>query len=262
MSFILQPWQVLLLALAGWINREQQEVIEYLRTENQIPRESHGKKRIKLNDNQRRRLAIKGHPQDFPCLCPGFPPSCPARDIRGSVSTSRHVARSMRISRTTRSYRLLTKGYGTWQRAETLDASLTSAGLANAVSTDHRSPRPTSKSTFRGLRGSQVAIGRTYVLQLSNAPECKMAAQQGTICLVDREQYVAIVGCNMSGERITSNTGISRYIERHVERALADALKDTPVVCILGPRQCGKSTLALRQAPGRTYLSLDDQSVL
>ncbi len=60
MSFILQPWQLLLLALAGWINREQQEVIEYLRTENRILRESHGKKRIRLNDNQRRRLAIKG----------------------------------------------------------------------------------------------------------------------------------------------------------------------------------------------------------
>lgn len=65
----------------------------------------------------------------------------------------------------------------------------------------------------------------------------------------------------MSGESIISNTGTSRYIERHVERALADALKDTPVVCILGPRQCGKSTLALRQAPARTYLSLDDQAV-
>jgi len=60
MSFILQPWQQLLLALAGWNKREQQEAIEYLLTENQILRESHGKERIKLNDNQRRRLAIKG----------------------------------------------------------------------------------------------------------------------------------------------------------------------------------------------------------
>ena len=38
----------------------QQEVIEYLRTENQILKESHGKKRISLTDNQRRRLAVKG----------------------------------------------------------------------------------------------------------------------------------------------------------------------------------------------------------
>ena len=60
MSFILQPWQLLLLILAGWINRQQQEIIEYLRTENQILKESRGKKRIKLDDNQQRRLAIKG----------------------------------------------------------------------------------------------------------------------------------------------------------------------------------------------------------
>ncbi len=60
MSFILQPWQLLLLILAGWVNRQQQEIIEYLRTENQILRESHGRKRIRLNDDQRRRLAIKG----------------------------------------------------------------------------------------------------------------------------------------------------------------------------------------------------------
>ena len=35
MKPLLQPWQLLLLILAGWINRHQQEVIEYLRTENQ-----------------------------------------------------------------------------------------------------------------------------------------------------------------------------------------------------------------------------------
>jgi transposase InsO family protein len=60
MSFILQPWQLLLLILAGWVNRHQQEIIEYLRTENQILKESHGKRRIRLNDHLRRRLAIKG----------------------------------------------------------------------------------------------------------------------------------------------------------------------------------------------------------
>ncbi len=37
-----------------------------------------------------------------------------------------------------------------------------------------------------------------------------------------------------------------------------EALRDTPVVCILGPRQCGKSTLARHVAPERTYISLDD----
>jgi putative transposase len=60
MKFVLQPWQILLLILAGWINKHQQDVIEYLLTENRILREKLGKKRILLNDGQRRRLAIKG----------------------------------------------------------------------------------------------------------------------------------------------------------------------------------------------------------
>jgi hypothetical protein len=31
MSFLLQPWQLFFLILAGWVNREQQRAIEYLR---------------------------------------------------------------------------------------------------------------------------------------------------------------------------------------------------------------------------------------
>ena len=46
MEFILQPWQLYLVIRAGWINRQQQEVIEYLRTENQVLREKVGKKRM------------------------------------------------------------------------------------------------------------------------------------------------------------------------------------------------------------------------
>jgi magnesium transporter len=60
MNFVFQPWQLLVLILAGWINREQQQVIEYLRTENQILREKLGKRRLLLSDDQRRRLAVKG----------------------------------------------------------------------------------------------------------------------------------------------------------------------------------------------------------
>jgi hypothetical protein len=33
MEFVLRPWHLYLLVLAGWINRQQQEVVEYLRTE-------------------------------------------------------------------------------------------------------------------------------------------------------------------------------------------------------------------------------------
>ena len=46
--------------LPGWINHREQEVIEYLRAENRVLREKLGKKRILLNDDQRRRLAVKG----------------------------------------------------------------------------------------------------------------------------------------------------------------------------------------------------------
>ena len=60
MDFILQPWQLYLVILAGWINRQQQQVIEYLRTENQVLKEKFGNKRILLNDDQRRRLAVRG----------------------------------------------------------------------------------------------------------------------------------------------------------------------------------------------------------
>ena len=60
MQFALQPWELAFAILASWINREQQESNDYLRTENQVLREYIGKKRILLNDNQRRRLAVKG----------------------------------------------------------------------------------------------------------------------------------------------------------------------------------------------------------
>src|SRR5262245_32145334 len=59
MTAMFQPWHMLLLILVGWINRRQQDVIEYLLAENRILRKKLGKKRILLNDDQRR-LAVKG----------------------------------------------------------------------------------------------------------------------------------------------------------------------------------------------------------
>ena len=52
-----KPWHFITVALAGWMNRQQQEAIEYLRTENRILREKLGHTRILLNDGQKRRLA-------------------------------------------------------------------------------------------------------------------------------------------------------------------------------------------------------------
>ncbi len=51
-------------------------------------------------------------------------------------------------------------------------------------------------------------------------------------------------------------------LPRGLQHAMKDAMKDTPVVCLLGPRQCGKSTLARSFDPGRLYLSLDDVDLL
>lgn len=55
-----QTWRLLLLILAGWIIRQQQDAIEYLPTEIRILREKLGKNRILLSDDQRRHLAVKG----------------------------------------------------------------------------------------------------------------------------------------------------------------------------------------------------------
>jgi hypothetical protein len=53
MSFVLQPCQLLVAILAGWVNRQQQELIDYLITENRVLEETHGPKRILLTDDQR-----------------------------------------------------------------------------------------------------------------------------------------------------------------------------------------------------------------
>lgn len=55
-----------------------------------------------------------------------------------------------------------------------------------------------------------------------------------------------------------ATTHAPTYVKRHLEASLLEALADTPVVCILGPRQCGKSTLAQHVAPERAYVTLDD----
>lgn len=46
----------MLVAIAGWMNRQRQEAIAYLKVENEILREKLGQKRIRLNDSQRARL--------------------------------------------------------------------------------------------------------------------------------------------------------------------------------------------------------------
>jgi hypothetical protein len=57
---VLHPWHLLLWITAGWVNRRMQAVIDYQHTEIQILKERLGRKRLLLNDEQRRRLAVKG----------------------------------------------------------------------------------------------------------------------------------------------------------------------------------------------------------
>ncbi len=56
--------QLLLATFAGWVNREQAQAIEYLREENRVLKEQLRGKRLRLTDDQRRRLAAKGKKLD------------------------------------------------------------------------------------------------------------------------------------------------------------------------------------------------------
>jgi hypothetical protein len=56
----LSPVRLLLLTLTGWVNRQQQEVIEYLVEENRVLVEQLRGRRLRLTDDQRRRLAARG----------------------------------------------------------------------------------------------------------------------------------------------------------------------------------------------------------
>jgi hypothetical protein len=56
---MLDPVQFMLVAIAGWMNRRQQQTSEYLREENRVLREQLGNRRLRLNDDQRRRLAVR-----------------------------------------------------------------------------------------------------------------------------------------------------------------------------------------------------------
>ena len=49
---ILKPWQFIVLAVASWLNKEQQAVIEYRDEEIRILKEKLGRKRLLLNDAQ------------------------------------------------------------------------------------------------------------------------------------------------------------------------------------------------------------------
>jgi len=59
MPRVLDPFRFVLIAVAGWMNQRQLEIIDYLREENRVLREQLGRRRLRLTDDQRRRLAAK-----------------------------------------------------------------------------------------------------------------------------------------------------------------------------------------------------------
>ncbi len=60
MTNVIQPFHLLVIALAGWLNRHQQAVIDYLIEENRVLKEQLEGQRLRFTDEQRIRLAVKG----------------------------------------------------------------------------------------------------------------------------------------------------------------------------------------------------------
>ncbi len=61
MSFLLEPWHILLAALCGTVNERQQQIIQFQNAQIEALLKKLGKKRLLLDDDQRRLLAVKGH---------------------------------------------------------------------------------------------------------------------------------------------------------------------------------------------------------
>jgi transposase InsO family protein len=56
---VLDPFRFVVISMAGWMNQQQQQAIDYLREENRVLREQLGGRRLRFTDDQRRRLAAK-----------------------------------------------------------------------------------------------------------------------------------------------------------------------------------------------------------
>jgi putative transposase len=59
MRLAIDPFRLLLISLAGWLNQQQQDIIDYLQEENRVLREQLSGKRLRFSDDQRRRLAVR-----------------------------------------------------------------------------------------------------------------------------------------------------------------------------------------------------------
>ena len=80
----LDPFRFVLIALSGWMNQQQLQLIDYLGEENRVLREQLGEKRLRFNDDQRRRLAAR--PRDWEERFSERWLRCQARDAAGLAS--------------------------------------------------------------------------------------------------------------------------------------------------------------------------------
>ena len=60
MSFLLRPWHILLVTICGVLNQRQQQIIEFQNAQIAALLKQPGRKRLLLDDNQRRLLAVEG----------------------------------------------------------------------------------------------------------------------------------------------------------------------------------------------------------
>ena len=63
MPRVLDPFRFVLIAVGGWMNQHQLQIIDYLREENRVLREQLGGWRVRLNNDQRLRVASKAKGQ-------------------------------------------------------------------------------------------------------------------------------------------------------------------------------------------------------
>lgn len=61
MSVLLQPWRILLTGLCGLVKQHQQKIIEFQNAQIKALLKQLGRKRLLVNDDQRRLLAVKAH---------------------------------------------------------------------------------------------------------------------------------------------------------------------------------------------------------
>ena len=59
----MNPFTLILICLAGWMNRQQRDVIDYLQEEIRVLTEQLGKK-PRFTDDQRAGLTVSAHPSD------------------------------------------------------------------------------------------------------------------------------------------------------------------------------------------------------